>query len=391
MTATPMSVPSAIRSRIPSLAQTVHLAACSIAPRSTGMDQALAAMLDDLARPGFWGAAQNQVTEARRRFAHLIGADTDQVAVLPNVSIAAHQAVSGLRWRRRRDLLSSTAEFPGVAHVWLAQEKRGARVRWCGPQGGRVTAEDYLRAITTDTALVSVPAVTHRDATRLNVRRIADAAHAAGAAVIVDAYQAAGVMPLNVDALRCDYLITGTGKYLLGLPGLAFLYARHPDGPAPGLTGWMGRTDPHALDTTRLDFPSYARRFETGTPAVAAAYAAVAGLTLIQQLDLAAVRDHTQRLIASAAHRLTGQGEIMDLAQNPAERGAHLTLIEPHAWAMAAWLDEHGIAVAARRGVVRIAVHAYTNHDDIDALCDAIASYRVTSRPRTRTPIGVSR
>ncbi|WP_026268707.1 aminotransferase class V-fold PLP-dependent enzyme [Micromonospora sp. CNB394] len=389
MTTAPLRLPSAIRSRIPSLAQTVHLAACSIAPRSTGMDQALAAMLDDLARPGVWSAAENQVTEARRRFAHLIGADTDQVAVLPNVSIAAHQAVSGLRWRRRRDLLSTTAEFPGVAHVWLAQEKRGARVRWCGPQGGRVTAEDYLRAITTDTALVSVPAVTHRDATRLNIRRIADAAHAAGAAVIVDAYQAAGVMPLHVDALRCDYLITGTGKYLLGLPGLAFLYARHPDGPAPGLTGWMGRTDPHTLDPTRLDFPSHARRFETGTPAVAAAYAAVAGLTLIQQLNLTAVRDHTQRLIASTAHRLTGQGEIVDLAPKADERGAHLALIEPHAWAMAAWLEEHGIAVAARRGVVRVALHAYTNHDDIDALCDALAVYRVKSR--TQTPIGASR
>ncbi|MEU1813157.1 aminotransferase class V-fold PLP-dependent enzyme [Micromonospora aurantiaca (nom. illeg.)] len=384
-----MSVPSAIRSRIPSLAQTVHLAACSIAPRSTGMDQALAAMLDDLALPGFWSAAENQVTEARRRFAHLIGADTDQVAVLPNVSIAAHQAVSGLRWRRRRDLLSTAAEFPGVAHVWLAQEKRGARVRWCGPQGGRVTAEDYLRAITTDTALVSVPAVTHRDATRLNIRRIADAAHAAGAAVIVDAYQAAGVMPLHVDALRCDYLITGTGKYLLGLPGLAFLYARHPDGPAPGLTGWMGRTDPHTLDPTRLDFPAHARRFETGTPAVAAAYTAVAGLTLIQQLDLTAVRDHTQRLIASAAHRLTGQGESVDLAPSVDERGAHLPLIEPYALAMATWLEHHGIAVAARRGVVRIAIHAYTTDADIDALCDAITVYRATSR--TPATIGATR
>ncbi|RKN51253.1 aminotransferase class V-fold PLP-dependent enzyme [Micromonospora endolithica] len=346
-------------------------------------------MLDDLARPSFWSAAEEQVTDARRRFAQLIGAEVDQVAILPNVSIAAHQAVSGRRWRRRRDLLTTTAEFPAVAHVWLAQENRGARVRWCGSRAGRVNADDYLRAITIDTALVSVPAVTHRDATRLNIRRVADAAHAAGAAVIVDAYQAAGVMPLHVDALRCDYLITGTGKYLLGLPGLAFLYARHPNGPAPGLTGWMGRTDPHALDPTRLDFPSHARRFETGTPSVAAAYAAVAGLTLIQDLNLTAVREHTQRLLASAAHRLTDQGEIVDLARSVDERGAHLTLIEPHAWAMAAWLENHGIAVAPRRGVVRVAVHAYTSDDDIDALCDAIAVYRVKSR--IQTPIGASR
>jgi selenocysteine lyase/cysteine desulfurase len=389
MSATAVPIPAGIRRRLPSLEQTVHLAACSIGPRSTAMDQALAAMLDDLSRPGFWSAAEEQVTDARRRFARLIGADVDQVAILPNVSVAAHQAVSSLRWRRRRDLLTTTAEFPGVAHVWLAQESRGARVRWCGPRTGRVSSTDYLRAITTDTALVSVPAVTHHDATRLDIRRVADAAHAAGAAVIVDAYQAAGVMPLHVDALRCDYLMAGTGKYLLGLPGIAFLYARHPHGPAPALTGWLGRIDPHAFDATRLDFPAHARRLETGTPSVAAAYATVAGLSLIENLDLTAVREHTQRLLASAADQLTRQGEIADLAPSVDERGAHLTLREPRAWAMAAWLEDHGIAVAPRRGVVRIAVHAYTNAGDIDALCDAIGEYRVKSR--SGTAIGASR
>ncbi|MFI0796940.1 aminotransferase class V-fold PLP-dependent enzyme [Micromonospora rubida] len=389
MNAATAPLPAAVRSRFPSLEQTTHLAACSIAPRSSDMDQALAAMLDDLARPGFWSAAEEQVSDARRRFARLIGAEVEQVAILPNVSIAAHQAVSGLRWHRRRGLLTTTAEFPGVAHVWLAQEQRGARVRWCGTPTGQVSSADYLRAITTDTALVSVPAVTHRDATRLNIRRIADAAHAAGAVVVVDAYQAAGVMPLRVDALRCDYLLAGTGKYLLGLPGLAFLYARHPKESTPALTGWFGRCDPHALDPTRLDFPTHARRFETGTPSVAAAYTAAAGLSLIETLDLAAVRTHTQRLLAAAAYRLTAQGEIVQQAQTADERGAHLALIEPHAWAMAAWLDNHGIAVAARRSVIRVAAHAYTSDSDIDALCDAIAVYRVKSR--TRTPIGASR
>ncbi|MFI7517570.1 aminotransferase class V-fold PLP-dependent enzyme [Micromonospora echinofusca] len=387
MNAATAPLPAAIRGRFPSLEQTTHLAACSIAPRSSDMEQALTTMLDDLARPGFWGAAEEQVSDARRCFARLIGAEVDQVAILPNVSIAAHQAVSGLRWRRRRDLLTTTAEFPGVAHVWLSQEQRGARVRWCGTPTGRVNSADYLGAITTDTALVSVPAVTHRDATRLNIRRIADAAHAAGAAVIVDAYQAAGVMPLHVDALRCDYLLAGTGKYLLGLPGLAFLYARDPKESKPALTGWFGRCDPHALDPTRLDFPTHARRFETGTPSVAAAYAAAAGLSLIERLDLAAVRTHTQRLLASAADRLIAQGEIVQRAQTADERGAHLALIEPHAWAMAAWLDNHGIAVAPRRNVIRVATHAYTSDSDIDELCDAIAVYRVKSR----TPIGASR
>ncbi|MEV0005970.1 aminotransferase class V-fold PLP-dependent enzyme [Micromonospora sp. NPDC050980] len=335
-------------------------------------------MLDDLARPGFWQACEEQVLQARRLFAQLVGADVDQIAVLPNASIAAHQVASSRRWRRRRDILATPAEFPGIAHTWLAQP--GSRVRWVNPSGAAVSTGDYLAQITSRTGLVSVPAVTYRDAVRLDVARIADAAHNVGAAVCVDAYQAAGVMPLDVDSLACDYLVTGTGKYMLGLPGLAFLYVRHPGGPPPALTGWLGRTDPHALRATVLDFPPHARRYETGTPAAAAVYAATAGLSLIGGLDLRQVRHHTQRMIAVAAQRLAAQGEVVRLAGHVEAQGAHLAVVEPHAEAMAAWLGHRGVITAPRGGVLRLAMHAYTLDDDIDAVCEAIAAYRCRSR-----------
>ncbi|RNH92556.1 aminotransferase class V-fold PLP-dependent enzyme [Micromonospora aurantiaca] len=337
-------------------------------------------MLNDLSRPGFWQACEEQVARARQLFARLIGADADQVAILPNASIAAHQAASGRRWRRRREILTTRAEFPGIAHIWMAQP--GAQVRWCGTPDGTVHTGDYLSAITPRTALVSVPAVTYREAIRLDIARIADAAHDTGAAVFVDAYQAAGVIPLDVDALRCDYLVTGTGKYLLGLPGLAFLYVRHPGGQPPALTGWLGRIDPHAFRTTVLDSPPHARRYETGTPAAAAVYAAVAGLSLIGDLNLRQVRHHTQRLIAMTAQRLAAQGEVVRLAADVNAQGAHLALIEPHAEAMAAWLGHRGVITAPRRGVLRLAMHAYTTNEDIDAACEAIAAYRCRSRTR---------
>ncbi len=380
MTAASLTRPAPLRQRLSVRSGSIHLAACGIAPRTLDVDEAVARMLDDMSRPGFWQACEEQVLRARQLFARLIGADVDQIAIMPNASIAAHQAASGRRWRRRREILTTPAEFPGIAHTWLAQS--GARVRWCGDPGGAVNTGDYLPQITPRTALVSVPAVTYRDATRLDVARIADAAHDAGAAVFVDAYQAAGVMPLDVDALRCDYLVTGTGKYLLGLPGLAFLYVRHPGGPPPALTGWLGRVDPHAFRATVLDSPPHARRYETGTPAAAAVYAAVAGLSLTGDLDLRQVRHHTQRLIAAAAQRLAAQGEVVRLAPDADAQGAHLALVEPHAEAMAAWLGQRGVIAAARSGVLRLAMHAYTTSEDIDAACEAIGAYRCRSRTR---------
>ncbi|MEH1017687.1 aminotransferase class V-fold PLP-dependent enzyme [Micromonospora sp. CPCC 206060] len=381
MTTTTHLTPSALlRHRLTAPADSIHLAACSIAPRTIDVEQALTRMLDDLSRPGFWQACEQQVTEARQMFARLIGADVNQIAILPNASIAAHQAATRRRSRRRREILTTPAEFPGIAHAWLAQP--GARVRWCGTPTGTVHTSDYLTHITPRTALVSVPAVTYRDGIRLDLPRIADAAHTAGASVFVDAYQAAGVIPLEVDVLHCDYLVTGTGKYLLGLPGLAFLYARHPDGPPPTLTGWLGRTNPHAMCATILDSPAHARRYETGTPAVAAIYAAVAGLSLLRDLDLRQVRRHTQRMVFIMATRLAAQGEIVRLTADPDSQGAHLALVEPHAEAMAAWLGHRRVIAAPRCGVLRLATHAYTTTDDIDAACESIAAYRCRSRTR---------
>ncbi|WKU03490.1 aminotransferase class V-fold PLP-dependent enzyme [Micromonospora sp. HUAS LYJ1] len=364
----------AVRQRlVTSVAQT-HLAVCSIAPRSSDVEQALSWMMEDLSRPGFWQACEQQVQRARGMFARLIGAHVDQVAVLPNASIAAHQAVSRRRWRRRRDVVATPAEFPGIAHTWLNQP--AVRMRWTSPPGGVVRTSDYLPHITARTGLVSVPAVTYRDAICLDVPRIARAAHDVGAQVFVDAYQAAGVMPLNVDTLRCDYLVAGTGKYLLGLPGLAFLYVRHPDGPMPALTGWLGRANPHALNATVLDSPSHARRYETGTPCAAAVYAAVAGLSLVGDLDLEQVRRHTQRLIATAARRLNELGEVVRIATPPEAQGAHLALVDPQAEALASWLGDRGVITAPRAGVLRLAVHVYSTDEDIDAVCEAIAAYR---------------
>ncbi|MET7951789.1 aminotransferase class V-fold PLP-dependent enzyme [Micromonospora sp. NPDC005324] len=378
MTAATLTMPAALRQRLAAPSSGAHLAACSIAPRTIDVDQAMAHMLEDLSRPGFWDACEQKVAQARRLFAQLIGADVDQIGIMPNASIAAHQAVTGRRWRRRRDILTSTAEFPGITHVLLAQP--GMRVRWCGTVGGAVRTSDYLSQITPRTALVSVPAVTYRDATRLDVARIAAAAHDAGAEVLIDAYQAAGVMPLNVNTLGCDYLVTGASKYLFGLPGLAFIYARHPGGPPPTLTGWLGRTDPHAMRATILDSPMTARRYETGTPAAAAVYAAVAGLSLVGDLDLQRVRHHTQRLIATTAQRLAAQGEVVRLAASVDAQGAHLAIVEPRAEAMAAWLGHRGVITAPRHDVLRLATHAYTIDSDIDVACEAIAAYRYRAR-----------
>lgn len=372
-----MTGAAGFRRRFPMLERTVHLATCSLGARSDAVDQALQRMQQAMSRHGApWHDFEHEVEEARRRFAGLIGAGPDQIAVLPNASIGAFQVASTLPLRGRTDIVTTVEEFPSVAHVWLAQRPRGATVTFTGDDGsGQVRLADYVAAIGPRTALVSVPVATYQHAEVPPVAEIVAAGRAAGAVTFVDAYQGAGVLPVDVTELGCDYLVAGTMKYLAGLPGVAFLYVREgvPAGQDPQLTGWFGRIDPFAFDPRRLDFAPTARRFETGTPAVPALYAANAGLSLFAGVDLTDVRRHVHALIDHAARALTGQGERVRRAE---QHGAHLGLYDADPAALAGWLAERGIAVSPRGPVARLSFHYYSASADVDAFCQALREYR---------------
>jgi selenocysteine lyase/cysteine desulfurase len=304
---------------------------------------------------------------------------------VPNATVGAYQVASGIDWSRRGRVVCDQADFPSVAHVWLAQRAAGADVRFAG------SVDEQLSLIGDRVAMVSVPLVDYADGRRRPVRRIADAAHEAGARVFVDAYQAVGVEPVDVRQLDCDFLVAGCMKYLLGLPGLAFLYARSPAGAdrLPVLTGWFGRVDPFAFDARRLDFPAAARRFETGTPAIPACYASSAGLRLVGGLDLRVVRNHVLRLTTLATTLLTAQGEAVR-ASAPDERGAHIGLADPDPARLATWLAGRRIVTSPHGDLLRLSFHFYNDARDVEALCDAVAEYRCESFPppviRSTTP-----
>jgi selenocysteine lyase/cysteine desulfurase len=317
-----------------------------------------------------------EVGRARERFARLIGASPDEVAVLSCASDAASQVASSLDWSTRPGIVTNDLEFPSVAHVWLAQAQRGAQVRFAPGTGEYVEADAYAEVIDETVNLVSVPLVTYRNGARLPVPEVVRLAHEHGARVFVDAYQGTGVMPVNVRELDVDYLASGSLKYLLGLPGIAFLYVRGglPHQRDPEHTGWFGRTQPFAFDPRLLDFPDGARRFETGTPPVPSAYAANAGFDLIERVDLQAVQVHVAGLVEELAERLTEAGE--QVASPAGSRGPQVAIRDTDPNMLAARLSERRIFASPRGDLLRLSFHYYNDRSDVDAVVDAISACR---------------
>jgi selenocysteine lyase/cysteine desulfurase len=363
----------------------VHLASCSQGAASLRLIAALEEFQWSLRSHGApWDRWMAEVDSARRLFAELIGATPDEVAIVSCASEGAYQVASTIDWHRRPVIVSADLEFPSIAHVWLAQRRRDARVRFVSGDDSATAAEDYGTLIDHDTGLVSVPLVSYRGGHRFPVRDIAKAAHAAGARVFVDAYQAAGVLPVNVRDLDCDYLVAGALKYLLGVPGLAFLYSRGglADDLPPELTGWFGRANPFSFDPRTLDFADSARRFETGTPAIPSAYGAVAGMTTLREagVDAAAIERHVMSLAASCANALAGADEQVVSPADPALRGPQVAIVDDDPAALSAFLAARRIVTAPRGDLLRLSFHYYNNEEDVITICEAIREYRASRR-----------
>ncbi|MEV4080639.1 aminotransferase class V-fold PLP-dependent enzyme [Nonomuraea fuscirosea] len=370
---------SQFRAEFPSLADSVHLASCSQAALSSRLTYALQEIGHSLRAEGApWETWMGQVGQARERFARLIGAEPGEVAVLSCASEAAFQVAASLDWSRRPGIVTNDLEFPSIAHVWLAQGQRGAEVRVAADTGESVAAEAYEQVIDERVNLVSVPLHTYRNGARLPVEDVVRLAHDRGARVFVDAYQATGVVPIDVKRLGCDYLASGSLKYLLGLPGIAFLYVRGgmEQQREPELTGWFGRTQPFAFDPRLLDFPADARRFETGTPPIPSAYAANAGFDLIERVDPHAVQEHVSDLVEELAQRLTADGERV--ASPAGARGPQVAIADADPNALAARLAERRIWTAPRGDLLRLSFHYYNDRSDVDAAVEAIRACRRT-------------
>lgn len=367
------------RDEFPVLRDSVHLASCSQGAASVRLTAALEEFQWSLRTEGApWPRWMAEVDAARAAFAALINATPAEIAVVSCASEGAYQVASTQDWAARPVVVSTDMEFPSIGHVWLAQERAGARARYVADDDGVVRAEDYIAAIDDAVDLVSVPLVSYRNGLRLPVAEVTAAARRHGARVFVDAYQAAGVIPIDVRELDCDYLVAGALKYLLGVPGIAFLYVRGglTDPVPPSLTGWFGRRDPFSFDPRALDFADAARRFETGTPAIPAAYAANAGMATLALADPYAIEAHVTELATACHDRLIADGRELWSPKDPAVRGPQVALVDDDPDELAGLLARRRIFASPRGHVLRLSFHYYNDAADVDAVCRAIRDVR---------------
>jgi selenocysteine lyase/cysteine desulfurase len=375
-------VGAAVRGEFPILAHATYLNACSQGALSHRVRAAYEEYLAGWDENGAeWGHWVERAEAARAGFARLLHAQPDEVAVTTSVSQGVSGIVSALPLERggRTRIVISEYEFPTIGQIAHAQELRGAEVVHVRPDpDGSIPVERFAEAIDERTALVCCTTISYRTGHRHDLAGIAAVAHAHGALVLADSYQAAGAIELDTGSLGADFVTGGTVKYLLGSAGLGFLWVRGSLLPEllPTQTGWFADEDIFRMDISDYSPHATARRFDAGTPPVPNIYAGVAGLSLVEETGVPAIEEHVRGLNTRLIEGLAGMGATVVTPADPARRGPLVCVRSTDASALVASLAEERIICSLRDQNLRVAAHFYNTAEDVDTLLEALGRRR---------------
>jgi selenocysteine lyase/cysteine desulfurase len=352
----------------------------SLAPLLKAATEAGAAALARRARPWLIGGQDwfTEVEERRALFARLAGVDPEGVALVPATSYGLAVAAANLTARPGQRVLVLADDYPSNWYTWQRFARRtGAELVAVDRRDGQGWGEAVLQALDERTAVVAVLATHWTDGGAVDLAAIGARARQAGAALVVDASQALGAVPLDLAAARPDYLVTVGYKWLLGPFALGYLYVaeRHRDG-VPLEENWISRAgsqDFAALVDYQDRYGGGARRFDVGqrthfetTPM------AVAALRQLLDWEVPRIGATLGRLTGSIQRRV----EAMGLRLTTSDRVPHMLgigLPDQARAAVAGALSQAGVHVGVRGSSLRVSPHLWTTDEDVDRLVGALA------------------
>jgi len=315
-----------------------------------------------------WDLWVEQYEVARSLFASFIGAEPDEVALVASASAGVNSIASALSFEQRRKVVLGEFEFPTMGHIWLAQGERGADVAFVEAANDRVTVAGYEALIDHDTLIVPLTHICFMNGFRMPTAEITRMAHDCGALVLLDDYQDCGTRPVNVKTMDLDFYVSGTLKYLLGPPGLAFMYVRKSLALSlvPSVTGWFGQADPFAFNVRLFDPAPGARRFESGTPPIPSVYGASEGVRLLQEIGMQTVATQVGNLTKTL---LDGARELGIHAKTPPDSAGPLVVLQSkEADALVQEFAARDVVVSSRHDGLRISFHVYNTLEDVQAV-----------------------
>jgi cysteine desulfurase / selenocysteine lyase len=389
------------RSLYPELEAKVYLAHAAVAPASSLVKAAVNRVLDSYAAQGNGAFFEwmEQREQLRGKLGKLVGAKGEDIALSSGTSRGLTDIALSLPWRQGDKIVLFDREFPANVCPWQrAAELFGLQLAFVDMSRaitdvGTVLqqVEDLLRG---GARLVAVSAVQFQTGLRMPLESLGKLCQRYGAELCVDAIQACGVLPLDVEAMNIDYLVTGGHKWLLGPEGVGFVYGRAERARAlvPRTSGWLSHEEGTSFlfagkGHLRYDRPvkRSIQMLEAGSCNALGFAALDAGIEPLLALTPAVIAQHVGAYLDQLERGLVARGFVSLRAVDESSRSAILTLDPPggvEATALVSALKDRGVYASMPDGLLRLAPHYPNAPSEIGAVLAAVDdSLQVLHKP----------
>lgn len=316
------------------------------------------------------------VERTRERFACLVGAKPTEISFAQNNTQALSTISNGINWNEGDSVVIGDIEFSANALPWFNLSHRGVQVRQVQSSGGHILEESLLQACDATTQVVAISAVQFLSGYRADLAWLGEACRKREILFVVDGMQAIGALSLHVNDIPVDVLTTASHKWLLGPPGVGWLFVREEvvDRIRPTNVGSRSVENKSYFDRT-LNFRKGAHRFDTGVPNLPGILATGTSLELLCHIGVETIERSILELTGYAEDRLqTKNYKILDPRRNQYERSGIVTFRHPKLSNCECMkrLIENRVAISERESWLRISLHFFNTAGDVDRLLEAL-------------------
>jgi len=368
----------AIRAEFPILERTTYLNSCSLGALSRRAEAYLADFTErwhEMGASAWYGHWLGRIEELRARVAAFLGATPRELALLPSTSTALAAVTVSVRPEGRNRVVCADLDFPTLAYQWAVKPELELVVLE-SPDGIRVDPEQFAEAVDERTLFLATSHVYFSTGYEHDLAPLAEIARHAGAYSLIDGYQGPGQVVVDLPEAGVDFYTSGPLKWLLGGPGLAYLYVRDEliEHLEPRLTSWFATKRQFDFDLSGFEYRDDARRFELGTPAMPTVHTALGGQEIIDEVGIETIEERNRGLTDRLVERARASGFTLRLAET--DHRTSIVMIAHHDPPGAVrHLAERGIIVDYRPGFVRVSPHFYNTSEEVDRCVEVLAAY----------------
>ena len=365
-----------IRSLFRATQKYTYLNSAAVSPIPTTAVDAVCSQLEDVASNGAanyleWVATKNR---ARALVAGMLNVAPENIAFMRNTSDGFAAVASGMEWNTGDNIVSFENEFPANFYPWRrVRDRYGVELRLAPERDGRIDIDEFVSLIDSNTRVVAISAVQYASGFAADLERMATAAHSVDALVAVDIIQALGARGFDLPALGVDVAAGASHKWMCAPEGCGILYvsdeARNRVDPA--FVGWISVETPWDFEDREQSFKPNALAWESGTGCSSLFYGLEQSAKLLTETGLDRIQAYLEELTDHLCELVAGVDYEIVSSRAPGEKSSIVCIRHRNGLAcedISKKLEEAGIIVSPRAGLVRIAPHFYNNREDIEHL-----------------------